>query len=638
MGAATVNLPVDGGMDFRTPGGIFRLDNMRPSNYTHGLETTPRFYAASTLTIDPLWNLATAAEVTPSSMTIRAVVRTAYSTFDNTYVITSCNVIRSIGSDIVPFSGSTLQGYQQTAYPASESTHTGCRLVINSLTGLALNRGQTVDVQIDGAATFQWRKAGGAWTSLVPITTAGVSIDGGNATVYFLESTGFTIGDTWTWTRTDTMLTDVTSTAQTQSLVDFVSFNERTLFTAADRLFVIQYAGTTPYYITYGYRPVSGSFVNVFEGLVFTLTQNGGLYNSDQTDPDNFISSSQNEADYQALPLESARTDSALFGVGLWKLNNQLYILTSIGVYTTQYYGLPLVTSVKFLTAFDAYRPVTTVDHAIGCDAGDVYYIVQDGHIVAFDGSTFTEVGHGVSGIGRFGRSPARTRPVYDFNRQELIFGVWISNIEWLVVYDTRRKLFYFRTVNFGNILFDSISCVSIINVRRADTGQTPRIVVGRTTRKLYVEDDSFLAPLTSSLSRDKDTTNFEPCRAIFGPIGVDSLSVVKDLTSVYIGLNTSTTTVGGYATGSDVRATAVYNVVDGGSAAGPAQPGLITYTGGASYITSDLVDGTASTRIPFRAILVGITLSKTGEAVGPVFVNHISLGINNWPQQRETR
>ena len=58
--------------------------------------------------------------------------------------------------------GNQIPVFYQSVNTATATVQTGCRLVINNLTALAITLGNTLQVEMTGAATFRWRKNGGA--------------------------------------------------------------------------------------------------------------------------------------------------------------------------------------------------------------------------------------------------------------------------------------------------------------------------------------------------------------------------------------------------------------------------------------------------------------------------------------------
>lgn len=424
-----------------------------------------------------------------------------------------------------PSAGSQLQVFYQETYPVVESVNTGCLLVINDLNNLAITLGSTVDVEIDAATTFRWRKNGGAWTAGVTVSTAGVSIDGGNATVYFLASSGFTIGHLWQWRRTDASFDD-SSNKYTHAL-DGIFYKAQFYFTNVnDRVMVVKEAATdlNQYCISLGYRPVYGTFLQIVEDHLvvgrFAKSSIGKLSSpraktvgwSDVTDVENFIPTDTNEADQYTLPTASihdgvSTTNTGNYITGLVVTKRQVYAFTLYEIYSSPYLGLPLVFSFDKFIDFRCSMVIRTFDGCYIADSDNVYY---------FDGSTLRAVGAPVRGLITLGYGG------YDWIRREVIFRA--SGI--LYIYQERFDTWYSRSVDFGT--FTLVLC---IHAAASD------LTLGFTERTVYTD-----AALSGTPAFDAtDGTAYATPTLTFNTFKGATLASVKETSLVYLGASVNT-------------------------------------------------------------------------------------------------
>lgn len=356
-------------------GSFYDLQNIRHSPTQYGrLEQTKPLRIAATRTAGTYWDgVGSATE--PSTSTIWHYTNNVPGLTVTDYVIHGSG-------------GSQIQVYYQVTYPVAETVYTGCQLVINNITGLGINLGSTLDVEMTAAAAFRWRKNGGAWTAGVPAIT-GVSIDGGNATLYFLAASGFAGTEAWAWRRTDASFE--TSANKQIGPVGYVYYRGTLYFTSVDRrVMVSKTAGATQYAISLGYRPVYGMYLEVFENHLivgcFSKTASSFMRNlvvgwSDNLDLENFIPTDTNEADAKQL---DDKTDALAESwiTGLYVLGQQLNVVTLPWIYTTAYLGLPFVFSFQAnipLRTLNLYHSVIRIPFGI-CLIGDNNVYIVDGN------------------------------------------------------------------------------------------------------------------------------------------------------------------------------------------------------------------------------------------------------------------
>lgn len=347
--------------------------------------------------------------------------------------------------------------YQTMLMTATEDVTKGCLLDINNIIGFGINLGSTFEVVVDGAATFKWRKnASGGYTTGVPITTTGVSIDGGNATIWFLASAGFTITDGWTWTRTDCTTSPVNAAivSPTGSISYFqTSEYGNGLFWITHDARVMFYDPVVGYARSVGYQPICGYHLKIFYDHLFVTdsninvtadVRNGQLRNSDLNDLDDFISTDLNEADLHTFH-SLAEGEAGYGGITIQQLfivANRLYLLDGKMVRATPYLGLPFVFSFEDVQVFGMPITGTSTRSLIQTHNG-AYLFLKDG-VWFTDGVTFTHVG-AAQGLTNLGNT---TTGAMDFVNNELVVLDTVSKIVW--VYQELYKSWHRRACSFA--------------------------------------------------------------------------------------------------------------------------------------------------------------------------------------------
>lgn len=447
---------------------FWRMDNWRQSNTQRGaLEPTPRFYLSGTIPQKTYWNGSTSVlEPTASS------------------VIFKCNE-SPLGFGIAltsycgTYSGSYTQMWSiiQTAVPTASAVVApikGCLLVLVSTALATITLGNRYDVVIDGTNTFKWRVNGGSYTTGVVIDqTNGNLIDSNGARVYWQASTGFTAADTWSWTRTDGL------SAVNQSYLSPIRMTWLSgggYFMADVLMKVEMTSNNVPYMRSVGYRYLLGNAVGYHEGhlLVFgtnsTYNSNSGSYllTSDILDLDVFIPTDLNEADQFNLPLSTTESISKLEVIDGFTLQTRLYVVTNIGLFYSDYAGLP--TPYTFRQLFPEYfarQPWACTPTRKGA------YIWRTDALFFFDGLNLSLLVN-LNSLGT-------TTP---------LIGVWQSDTEelhllmvnnTLLVYQARYGTFYSRSVDFGAT---GCTCLTI--------SLTGNMFLGTASRKVIAPDSLY--------------------------------------------------------------------------------------------------------------------------------------------------
>lgn len=349
--------------------------------------------------------------------------------------------------------GTQQQIVRQDTQPAGITLYTQCLAIINSFTGLALALNDTLDVEMTAAAAFRWRKSGGGWTAGVP-STAGVSIDSGNVTLYFQAATGFAGTEAWSWRRTDWMAESAVTTAYTAPYVligNLVYFLD-----ASNRLMMYDISLVNGGVQSAGYRKIQGRDLCVFQNHLFVTNFNvtGSNYTaitvacSDLNNFHNFFATDTNEADSftindSEVPGGTLRSNDYAY---LSAFNDILYLYSPRFVWFTGYAGLPNPFNFRRLVPFP--RGTVTIP-PISSKDGD--YITCGDTIFLFNGASFTD-------ITTEKMSEVTTTPLwggYDSFRREVYFmypsGTFsdIAQDCWLVFQEKTRE-WYLRYCSFA--------------------------------------------------------------------------------------------------------------------------------------------------------------------------------------------
>jgi hypothetical protein len=599
MPLTTKVFPLDGGIDrsvisSRAPvGSFYDLLNFRQKKMVLGeVEQTPHFYEYTTITRGTYWNGASTTE--PSTSAVKY--------WDPYLTITEFCVSNTFGAQ--------MQVFYQTSAPATETVNTGCLLVINNIAALAVTLGNTLQVEIDSATTFRWRKNGGGWTAGLACSVSGTSIDGGNATVYFLAASGFTIADSWIWQRTDCGYETLANFHGAPTRMR--TYKNLTYFTSQDdRLMVVKTAGSTKYVISVGYRPVFTTFFTFYEdhlicgGYATAATSSAVVpyYNgtrsrtvgwSDVTDIENLIPTDLNEADQYVLPLHSAYVDNTYSPiVGVAVLAQQLFVFTARGTYYTPYFGLPLVFSFNEYNAqlltYHPYNNVTEGDRVV--------FLLTPQDVLIFNGSDVQSVALPLAAI--TGATAQNRFGVYNFKTEE--FCVFCETGTNLFVFPLSNRRWYRRKMGFTN------------NVNSINIGPEGYITPGNSSLQVLKEDVTWLS-----------TPVFDNSGAFVVPtitlqVFTDGmLSSVKEITGLYLGCVVTTVDGTAYSTGANCQVKVYWYDCPSGTI----QSAAVTDTN-AVYVNTN-VDGLIPLpRVAFRGLALELRLNglTAGEPPGQVVV-----------------
>lgn len=361
------------------------------------------------------------------------------------------------------------QVIRQTAVPATETIYTGCLLIVNDYAALGVNLGGALVVTMTGAATFTYTLNGGAPVGPLVPSTAGVSIEGGDATLYFLANGGYAGTEAWTWTRTDALF-EASGLTLTNDWSYAISGSDIYFVDGTGRVVVYQNGGVR----TVGYRPVYGTHIAFFADHLYVgtystsaaSTRSDVIANSDLRDFDDFISTDTNEADtFTFRPSTFLSNRSVSPGVwGLSVFNGVLYAYTTTRIWVNQYVGLPNVND------WQEFRPVSlSLSPARPIKTKDGDYIVTTSGPAFFAGGAITQIDASLLDlVGRTTTVSSILWGGYDASRNEVYFfsAGGIDGAEGFYVYQEVTQTWYFRAAGFANrprtmAVNDTIVCLT---------------------------------------------------------------------------------------------------------------------------------------------------------------------------------
>ncbi len=449
------------------PLGSFRsLSNCRLVQGGGALEQTPGWLASNTYTAGTYYNAGSQAEPADSSSAL--------------YVSLSGLVFQAGRyAARINAAATQVQVVKQTAYPSGGTAIKHCLLVINNYAALAITLGLALDVEIEaGGTTFKWRKNGGAYVTAQPCSLTGTSIDGGNATVYFLAATGLNPGDVWTWTRTDWF--DETSGPALAYDWSYSVYASQVYFVDySGRVMLFENGGVR----SVGYQPVYGTHVEIFDGhlyvanyspTIFTTTFSSVSGNSDLSNFDCFFATDVNEVDFFFIPAGVLEGDYRPTNkiCGYFKKENILYIFTTSAIWTNQYLGLPRVNFYQFYVTF-----ATSPNAAQPILGNSGVYIVSTGGLYFFNGAELTRISDDLFNVTEYITPFSVSFPTfvtvmvnllwggYDNLRGEVYFYTNATNHNaagcvGFYVYQERTRSWYFRSMSVPTVVVKTMAAV----------------------------------------------------------------------------------------------------------------------------------------------------------------------------------
>jgi len=514
-----------------------------------------------------------------------------------------------------------VQIFYQTTQPAAETIYTGLLLNISNVTAFGITLGSTFDVEMTATAAFRWRKNGGGWTAGVP-STAGVSIDGGNATLYFLASTGYAGTEAWAWTRTDYSCDNVSFSRDRP--IQWIADATATFFlNKNDRVMRLQGSGTNTYAISAGYRAVYASFLTLFSqhlilqdaaktAVVYTARVDV-VMSSDKADYNNFISTDVNEADtYQVPNTQRTYQETGFsYGIGMVVIGRYLFIFNGGECFYTPDYGLPLVFS------FERFGPTIWAATAVVPSANGAYILAGNG-VMHFNGEQFQVIGLPINDLDY---NWTTTYGIFDALTRTLILTDPSMNAAntLMICYNELRRTWFTRSA-----CFDASSpygpCCFALNY-----GSSSELLCGARSRKLLREDaQAENSPVFDHLGTTWGTPTLRT-QLILSPM----LRTVEEIVGTYIDIEPNwiaqataaapNATYYVFGTGTRFKLSWYLPPVrDNTTGSIPNSP---TYTSADAYTDSSKPDGFISwPRTSFRRIALEITLIDPNGVKPPCF------------------
>lgn len=615
------------------PGSLYTLKGFRQRPSSFGvLEQTPYYYQLLQQSQGTYYNGGSVTENTTS----RIVARIPDPAGSGTFFILSDFIARDGGA-------TQLQSFSQTSVPAANTINTQCFIVINNIAAFALALGGTINIVISAAATFTWAKNIDPPSAPLACTTTGTAIDGGNATVYFMTTGGFSINDTWTWTRTDAIY-DIGASQTTGNPIQHESFNGECFFISnTARLRKIAYDGSgVSYVITGGYRPIYGLGLTVYYGHLVVIaaatTTNATVSSraitwSDNIDINAFFSTDTNEADTYSVPRTGPNAvlggvGSILRGVFVW--HNTLFVLSADRVYYSNYLGLPIVFSFAVFRDFQAGTFTAGANYSgdvcVASGSSKYVYLVSGSFIFSFDGANLVLISDQLRGTSAaVPSSSGQTSGCYPLSIHyvPLTRELYVRDAySVLHVYQEDFGTWYTRYADF----FSPTGIVSCIDCTGA---------VGIKSRKVLSSDIN-AAGSGTPLKDDGAGVSFGVPTITTQVLTGGNFVKSKEISGLYLTANfVSGISSTYYSTGTDCVVAVKWYICDGGQIIGSPT------SEATNKLTSASINGVLSfPRVSFRGLALQIELNGLVSGKPPALVQIAQLDLNaiSWPQPPATR
>lgn len=607
--------------------GLRMLLNVRPCQTKPGvLEQTPRFYTQHTLS-----------QGTYDGGTDSSGSRVTFVDRDPNTATSVASRVAMTENCLWRYSGSAWaqqQVYIQSAVP-NNTTATGRCLMVPQVASLGVTLGSTLDVEIDAATTFRWRYNGGGWTAGVAIaSTVTISLGGNNVNLYFLATSGFTIGNLWQWTRTDKSYCNRTPAAV---------WHDGKLYYAAPynndppdtyRVFVYDPAISTAYSL--GYRPVHGKrlvidnnhlFVSEFSETAVASNGTDYLGCSDLNDFHNFLATDVNEADTFALSTIDTVASQSLIILGFSKRGTVLSVITTIGIFTAPYLGLPIPykfdLTIPFAIALKRYHTYGSNNYVL--QGQDVDYILGTDAVYSYDGALSRTI---------------MTYPCYLGLAQNFVnqaaynntFGEVLVIVEsyetasptyYLMCMQERTGAVYYRAMPYADIGDPFLTTIS---------GQ---VTLGLGTRKIAWDDDEF----TQTPLADLGSATYTAPRIITA-LATGNIGNTFDFMGAYVGAYVKDNGTGysspgaAYDSAGNVGVKVYWAVVNDGYLGFVRWPGVETTNTFSSATNAKWVEGANSGALVSFPRTFGSDIVLAFELVGTtkppcqIYVSALALGL----------
>lgn len=327
--------------------------------------------------------------------------------------------------------------------------------------------GDNIEVEIDAATTFKWRRNGGSYTTGVAIASV-VSIGANGLKLAFMTTTGFTIGDKWKWQRYNTIPYDAAVTSTTNFPYDRALYQTDAYIGGVGRSILRVRDG---FITSVGYKRAYGKYVGVYQNHLLIAHFAEGVYNvstgvadsydrattpfvlawSDLNNPDAMHSTVLNEADQYPMPFNQY-PDGVNYGItGMGPVGKTWYVYLADAMSTVDYVGLPNV--FQILPAF----PVGSIFPSGLVVTKNGHYFIAKDNLYFFNGVQPQPIGDPVRKklfSELLPPTDARyewTYGYYDTTNRKVIWRYWTLVGGYYqcreVVYMERYNRWYFRNV-----------------------------------------------------------------------------------------------------------------------------------------------------------------------------------------------
>lgn len=328
--------------------------------------------------------------------------------------------------------------------------------------------GDQIDVNIHTDTThFRWRRNGGAYSADIVIAN-GQSIGANGLKLGWLATTGFTVGDTWSWVMSNVTPNDSNYYSSTLSNANYQLDN---YFGGIGRTIMRQRDG---FLTTVGYKRAYGKYVAIFQNHLVIAHFAEGIYDaitgvtdpyslkttpfniawSDLNNPDDLFPDNTHEAGSYNIPYNTYPDNINLGITGLAPIRDTLMIYLPDCAYEMTYLGLPNVMQIlpKF-AGVGSYYPNGLVDTKRG------HYFMSRDNFYYYDGTSPVPIGESVREkvfgeiVGTFSSRVKQVFSYYDSARQEVVWTYWTFNPggggyqSRQVVFQERYNRWFFRNI-----------------------------------------------------------------------------------------------------------------------------------------------------------------------------------------------
>lgn len=415
----------------------------------------------------------------------------------------------------------------QTAKPNNTSVTGECLLYGFNVTDFAATNDE-IEIEIQTATTFRWRRNAGSWTSGVAIGPE-VALGSNGLKASFQDDDGYTAADVWKWKRSwNHPYTGADAT--TDKFTFSVDFYDKDTYIGGLERNIMRLRDD--FLTSVGYSRAYGKYVSIFQNHLFVGQYAAGVYDaaigikdgfnaartpfivgySHLNNPDQLFSTDLNEADEYRFPQQAAGDLSHLGITGMGELNDRLFVYLPTSIKAGTYVGLPTV--MQWNTAHPAVGnlfPAGLVKSVKG------HFFISRDDIYLFNGIELKSIGQKVFEKFRNDIVPITdtrytlTRGDYDSDRGEVIFTYWNltgGNYQARqMIYQEKTDEWYFRNLPSATSGATDIFCQTKFTQTYGKqvyggSGVVYYDVVNGTAKK-DEGTDSYTKPLIETIMRD---------------------------------------------------------------------------------------------------------------------------------------